>query len=251
MTSIAKSHIWQLDGNYNFMHAHDIFMHTTPPPSLSLSPHTHMHIHNINVCALCSLPPGILSTAEYSSSCSTTSNYTQQSPRTNSVPNFQPHDHQQSHKFTDGGRVFTQATDNAIPSLCNRLYMELAIAHPQPSEELTSNRTYTGNHILHAQATDSGGKQALESLQNGCFPSADTYRCQLESHIKKLVYCSQVCAICLSIGMEITEMLICRHSLKQLDLRLVPLSLNHYKSQKGLAREGMERYLDALYIQET
>ena len=53
------------------------------------------------------------------------------------------------------------------------------------------------------------------------------------------------------IGMEITEMLICRHSLKQLDLRLVPLSRNHYKSQKGLAREGIERYLDALYIQET
>ena len=177
-------------------------------------------------------------------------NSTQHLTRTNSVPNCQPQDLQQSHKFTDGRRVFTQATDDVITNQCNRMYVGLAIARPHNSEDLTQS-TYTGNRMVHAQATDSEEKQALESLQNGCFPSIDACRCQLDSHIKKLVYCSQVCATCLSIGMEITEMLICRHSLKQLDLCLVPLSLNHYKSLKGLAREGMERCSSALCARET
>ena len=89
-----------------------------------------------------------------------------------------------------------QATDHVIPSQSNRMYVGLAGARRSRSEEYpTSKMVYSGNRMVHAQATDSEEKnplQDLESLQNGQFPSVDTYRSPMDSHTKKLIFCSQV-----------------------------------------------------------
>ena len=92
--------------------------------------------------------------------------------------------------------MFTQATDDVIPSQGNRMYVGLAIARPHQSEDGSTmpKTVYTDNHMVHAQATDLEEKrlETLESLQNGYFPSMNVCRCQLDSQIKKLIYCSQV-----------------------------------------------------------
>ena len=158
--------------------------------------HTHIHVYIIILYILCSPQPGMLpETVERHFSQSTTTDHTQQSP-TASIPKHV----QEPQKFTDGRRLFTQATDDVVPSQGNRMYvgLQLAIARPHQSEDGSTPKTvYTGNHVIHAQATNSEERplQTLESLQNGCFPSVDACRkCQLDSQnlIKKLIYCSEV-----------------------------------------------------------
>lgn len=94
---------------------------------------------------------------------------------------------QRCHKFTDGKRIFTQATDNDTPSPCNRVYVGLG--RPQMSEEQpTENHDHVDN-VVDPQVTD---VETTELIRNGYFPSVDTCRCQLDSLIKRLVYCSEV-----------------------------------------------------------
>ena len=144
----------------------------------------------------------MLLTVDLSFNQPTTADHTQQLPTatTNSLlTDCQPKHLQEPQKFTDGRRVFTQATDDIIPSQGNRMYVGLAIARPHQSEDgsTMSKTVYTDNHMVHAQATDSEEKrlETLESLQNGYFPSVDVCRCQLDSQnlIKKLIFCTQVC----------------------------------------------------------
>ena len=165
----------------------------------AILPHTHTHTHtHTHIHTLWSPQPGMLSTVELEFSQSSTADHSQQSPMPTTNSTYQPElKHvQQPQNFTDGRRVFTQATDDIIPSEGHRVYVGLAIARPHHSEDgSTPKSVYTGNHVIHAQATDSEEQKllTLESLQNGYFPTVDVCRrCQLDSQIKKLIYCSQV-----------------------------------------------------------
>ena len=140
-------------------------------------------------------------TVELHFSQSTTTDDIQQTPTAtaNAFQNHQPKPKhvQEPQKFTDGKRLFTQATDDVIPSQANRVYVGLTVARPHQSEDGSTPKTvYTGNHVIHAQATNSEERplQTLESLQNGYFPFKDAcQRCQRDSqNLMRLIYCSEV-----------------------------------------------------------
>ena len=85
-----------------------------------------------------------------------------------------------------------QATDDHTPGPCDQVYVRPA--RPQISDKsLSSAGSSVDNRAIHVQATEEEKEEMqLEEMRNGHFPSVDACRCQVDSLIKTLVYCSQV-----------------------------------------------------------
>ena len=87
--------------------------------------------------------------------------------------------------LTYGQQVVAQATDDDSPNAKNTVYLKSAMPEPQES-----GSSATGNA---SQVSDEATNE--QSLENGCFPSVDTYRKLSEKgkplHLT-LIYCNQV-----------------------------------------------------------